>query len=221
MVVMTGPSGSGKSTILKRSMADDPRLSLSVSHTTRAPRPGEQHGSDYHFVSDDTFDEMIAERAFAEWAAVHLNRYGTSKAEIERLWEAGKDIVFDIDIEGAKQLMATFPDALSIFIAPPNFQTLEARLRGRGTESAEALDTRLDNARGEIAQANLYRYIVVNDELDDAVATFQSIIAAERRQTKRVLQDTLRAFSDHQTDDDPASSEPASDSHAPTEGPES
>lgn len=189
---MTGPSGSGKSTILRGVMAQDPRLALSVSHTTRPPRPGERDGVEYHFVDDATFDRMVAEGAFAEWAGVHAKRYGTSRAEIARLLGAGRDIVFDIDVQGAAQLRAAYSSAVAIFILPPTMASLEERLRGRATESEEQVQIRLQNARAEIARADTYDYLIVNDSVDEAVADFLAVIHAERRRGTRVRSITRR-----------------------------
>ncbi|TNF29482.1 MAG: guanylate kinase [Deltaproteobacteria bacterium] len=189
---MTGPSGSGKSTILKAVMAQDARLALSVSHTTRPPRPGERDGVEYHFVDDATFDQMVADDAFAEHAGVHAKRYGTSKAEIARLRGAGRDIVFDIDVQGAAQLRASYPEAVSVFILPPTMAALEERLRGRKTESEEQVQIRLQNARAEIARADTYDYLIVNDAVDEAVDDFLAVIHAERRRGTRIRSITVR-----------------------------
>ncbi|PIE19898.1 MAG: guanylate kinase [Proteobacteria bacterium] len=182
---MTGPSGSGKSTVLERLMARDPRLALSVSHTTRSPRPAEQQGVCYHYVSDEAFAALVEAGGFAEWADVHVHRYGTSHAEIARLRAEGRDIIFDIDVQGGDQLHAAYPDAVRVFVLPPSMAVLEARLRGRGTETAEQLEVRLNNARGEIARAGDYDYIIVNDRLEEAVEDFHAIIQAERRRAER------------------------------------
>lgn len=192
LIVMTGPSGSGKSTILKAVMAQDARLALSVSHTTRPPRPGERDGVEYHFVDDATFDQMVADDAFAEHAGVHAKRYGTSKAEIARLRGAGRDIVFDIDVQGAAQLRASYPEAVSVFILPPTMAALEERLRGRKTESEEQVQIRLQNARAEIARADTYDYLIVNDAVDEAVDDFLAVIHAERRRGTRIRSITVR-----------------------------
>lgn len=189
---MTGPSGSGKSTILRGVMAREPRLALSVSHTTRKPRPGEREGVDYYYVDDDSFERMVSEGAFAEWAPVHARRYGTSRAEIARLRAEGRDIVFDIDVQGATQLRAAYPDAVAVFILPPSMQSLEERLRGRATESEEQVRLRLDTARAEIARADTYDYLIVNDSVEQAVADFQAVIQAERRRGTRARAITRR-----------------------------
>ncbi|MCC6625696.1 MAG: guanylate kinase [Deltaproteobacteria bacterium] len=185
LVVLAGPSGTGKSTLLARAFAADPRLSFSVSHTTRPPRAGEVDGQAYHFVDEATFDHMIEVNAFAEWAHVHSRRYGTSKAEVQRLRDADRDIVFDVDVQGAAALTAAYPEAVSVFILPPSFASLEARLRGRGTEGEAQLAVRLANARREIAEANTFTYTIVNDDVATAAAALVAIIRAERLRTSR------------------------------------
>lgn len=185
LIVMAGPSGTGKSTILERVFAEDARLSFSVSHTTRPPRPGEVDGQSYHFVSDDQFAALVADDAFAEWAHVHTRRYGTSKAEIKRLRDADKDIVFDVDVQGAASLRRAYREATLVFILPPSMAVLESRLRGRGTESDAQLAVRLDNARKEIAQAATFDYLIVNDDVARAADSLTAIIRAERLKASR------------------------------------
>ena len=186
LVVLAGPSGSGKSTLLARVFAADPRLAFSVSHTTRPARPGETDGQNYHFVDHAEFERMIAADAFAEWAPVHARKYGTSKAEIERLRAADKDIVFDVDVQGAASLTRVYPDAVSVFILPPSLAILEQRLRGRGTESDDQVSVRLENAKKEIARAGDFAYTIVNDDLVRAASELGAIITAERRRTSRL-----------------------------------
>lgn len=188
MVVLTAPSGTGKTTVAERVLAAEPGLAFSVSHTTRRPRAGEVEGRDYHYVDDATFEAMVVADGFAEHARVHAHRYGTSHAEIDRLWGEGRDILFDIDPQGAFQLMAAYADAITIFMLPPSMATLEARLRGRRTESEAQVQLRLANARSEIACAPRYHYVIVNDIIDDAAHTFRAILAAERAKTGRHAQ---------------------------------
>lgn len=183
LIVLAGPSGTGKSTVLKEVFAVDPRLAFSVSHTTRAPREGEIEGREYHFVADEAFDALVAEDAFVEWAHVHGRRYGTAKAEIRRLQEAGFDIVFDIDVQGAENLCQAMPEAVSIFLLPPSLATLDGRLRGRGTETAANLELRLANARREIARAPAFQYLLVNASIQEAAQNLRAIVAAERLRT--------------------------------------
>ncbi|MFP7753354.1 guanylate kinase [Thermodesulfobacteriota bacterium B35] len=186
LLVLSAPSGCGKTTILKRVMAELPGLVFSVSHTTRAPRPGEVDGRDYHFVGRDEF-ETIRDRTpsgFLEWAEVHGNLYGTSRQEVERLRARGLDVVLDIDVQGAVQVRRDW-DPVTVFIAPPSLAELERRLRGRGTEAAETIALRLANARREMKAAADYEYLVVNDVLDVAVDALRSIIVAERCRRRR------------------------------------
>lgn len=186
LFVLTGPSGSGKSTILKDVFAGDPRLAFSISCTTRPPRPGEVDGKDYYFVDNDTFDGLVADDAFVEWAHVHTRRYGTRKAEIERLFALGHDIVFDIDTVGAFNIKRAHPDAVLIFVLPPSLAILESRLRGRKTETDEMIAVRLNNAKNEIAQADRFDYLVINDDVGSASVALTSILRAERHKTKRL-----------------------------------
>ena len=185
LIVLAGPSGTGKSTIIKDWFARDPRLAFSVSHTTRPARAGERDGVDYHFVDNAAFDAMVEVGDFAEWANVHQRRYGTSKAEIRRLSDAGKDPVFDIDVVGADNLKQAYPDCVRIFILPPSLAILEARLRGRGTEAEAMIQTRLANARNEIAQAGRFDYLVTNGSVALAAAALEAIIQAERQRASR------------------------------------
>jgi guanylate kinase len=163
-----------------------PGLNFSVSHTTRQPRSGEQHGRDYFFVERETFEQMIAEQQFIEWARVHDNYYGTSiMAVSERLGE-GEDIILDIDVQGAAIIRETKTlSAVQIFIAPPGLKVLEERLRGRNTEDEKTLLLRLKNAETEMKAAQSYDYLVVNDQLEEAVETLMAIIVAERARARR------------------------------------
>ena len=181
IVVMTAPSGTGKTTVAERVFAAEPELGFSVSVTTRPPREGEVDGEDYHFVSDEAFDQLVADDAFAEWAHVHKQRYGTTKAEIAKKHDEGFDVLLDVDVQGAHAILDAYPNAVSIFILPPSMAELGRRLRGRGSESIEQLTTRLATARSEIFEAAHFRYLIVNDDLDDAVAAFRAILAAERQ----------------------------------------
>jgi len=186
LIVLAGPSGTGKSTILERVFASDGRLSFSISHTTRPARPGEIDGQSYHFVDPETFTHMVEDHAFAEWAQVHsLHRYGTSKAEIQRLCDADRDIVFDVDVQGASSLRTAYPDCVTVFILPPSMQILERRLRGRGTESDANIELRLESARNELIQATTFDYLIVNEHIDSAATALQAIIRAERMRATR------------------------------------
>ena len=185
MVILTAPSGTGKTTLAKRVLAAEPGLAFSVSHTTRAPREGEETGVAYHFVDDGAFDDLVASASFAEWAHVHQRRYGTSHQEIQRLWSLGYDILFDIDPQGGVQLMEAYPEAISVFLVPPSMEELERRLRGRGSDSEEQITTRLGVVRAEIAYADRYDYTIANDDLDTAVDDFRAVIRAERQRTRQ------------------------------------
>lgn len=182
LLVVSAPSGCGKTTILKQVMAKLSGLAFSVSHTTRQPRLGEVDGKDYHFVSKEQFIAVRDEQpsGFLEWAQVHGNFYGTSRRGVEELLAAGKDVVLDIDIQGAEQVREN-ADPVTVFISPPTLEELERRLRGRGTESPDDIDFRLANAENEMAAASRYRYLIINDELEQAVRDLQAIITAERR----------------------------------------
>ncbi|NIA04637.1 MAG: guanylate kinase [Proteobacteria bacterium] len=188
LLVLSAPSGGGKTTILKKVMAGLPGLVFSVSHTTRKPRPGEQDGRDYYFVSRLEF-ESIRDRhpsGFLEWAEVHGNLYGTSRAAVEQRLGGGRDVVLDIDVQGAAQIRQS-ADPVTVFIAPPSLAELEARLRGRGTENEQTLALRLENAKQELTTMDLYDYLVVNDRLDEAVESLRSIIIAERCRRRRTV----------------------------------
>lgn len=188
LFVLTGPSGSGKSTILKDVFAQDPRLAFSISCTTRPGRPGEVDGKDYYFVDNEAFDRHVENDDFIEWAHVHTRRYGTRKSEVERLFSLGHDIVFDIDTVGAFNVQKSHPEAVLIFVLPPSLTVLEARLRGRKTETDEMIAVRLNNAKNEIAQAHRFDYLVINDDVGSASAALSSIILAERHKTRRLAQ---------------------------------
>ncbi len=176
LIIIAAPSGGGKSTVLKRVFAEVPDLLFSISHTTRAPRKGEENGREYFFVDETQFEDLVAKGAFLEWAEVHGRRYGTSQAELDRARTQGKDLVLDIDVQGAAQILKAHPEALSIFLKPPSEEVLRERLRGRGSESEESLAVRLQNARGEMARASEFRHVVVNDRLDEAVAAVRGIL---------------------------------------------
>ncbi len=188
LFVLSAPSGGGKTTILKKVMADLPGLVFSVSHTTRKPRPGEEDGRDYYFVSRQEF-ESIRDRqpsGFLEWAEVHGNLYGTSRAAVEQRLGGGRDVVLDIDVQGAAQIRES-ADPVTVFIAPPSLAELAARLRGRGTEDEHTLALRLENAKQELAFMDRYDYLVVNDRLAEAVESLRSIIIAERCRRRRAV----------------------------------
>ncbi len=180
LIIIAAPSGGGKSTVLRRVFAEVPDLLFSISHTTRAPRKGEENAREYFFVDERGFRELVAKGAFLEWAEVHGRLYGTSFAELDRARSLGKDLVLDIDVQGAAQILKAHPEALSIFIKPPSDQVLRERLRARGSETEESLAIRLQNAHGEMERASEFRHVVVNDRLDDAVAQVRQIILDAR-----------------------------------------
>lgn len=180
LLVISGPSGTGKGTLIKRLMEEDPTLVFSVSATTRAPRPGEIDGVHYHFVTNEQYDQLVAENAFVEYATVHGNRYGTLRSEVYERLQRGENVVLDIDVQGALNVIASEKEKVSIFILPPSMKELRERLTGRGTETEEAVERRLHNAVWEISQKDRYEYKVINDDLEVCVRTLQAIIEAEK-----------------------------------------
>jgi guanylate kinase len=179
-LIVTSPSGAGKTTLVRRLLARHPELAQSVSVTTRSPRAGEEDGRDYHFVSRATFDEMVARGAFAEWAEVHGQRYGTSLEKVGEVRSRVKGMVFVIDQQGARQFKARVPEAVGVFVLPPSLDVLERRLRGRGTDNEESVARRLRDARVELTHYGMFDYVVVNDDLDAASAELEAIVVAER-----------------------------------------
>jgi len=186
LIVLSAPSGCGKTTLLKRVMADLPGLVFSVSHTTRAPRAGEKDGQDYFFVSREEFASLRDRNpsGFLEWAEVHGNLYGTGREGIERQRAAGLDVILDIDVQGAAQVRAT-ADPVTVFIAPPSIEELGRRLRGRGTEDEKTIALRLAGAEKEMRAANDYEYLIVNDDLDEAVESLRCVLIGERLRRRR------------------------------------
>lgn len=180
LIVIAAPSGGGKSTVLNRVFAEEQGLLFSISHTTRPPRKGEEDGREYFFVSPERFRALVEQGAFLEWAEVHGNLYGTSRGELDRARALGRDLVLDIDVQGAEQVVKSHPWALTIFLRPPTLEVLKARLQGRGTDSAESLAVRIRNAKIELARAGEFQHVVVNEDLDTAVNEVKAIIAAER-----------------------------------------
>jgi guanylate kinase len=185
-IVMSAPSGAGKTTIARELLSRRNDVGYSVSCTTRAPRPGEQDGVDYHFLSPEAFEAAVRGDEFAEWAEVHGNRYGTLKSEVEKVMASGKHVMLDIDVQGARQLRQRFLESVTIFVVPPSVEALVARLTGRKTESAEALALRLRNAQLELAEAEQYQHVVVNDRLEHAVALVSAIIDEETTKRERL-----------------------------------
>ena len=187
LFVISAPSGAGKTTLLKGVMSSLLRLAFSVSHTTRAPRAGEEDGREYHFITRDIFKQMIAENKFVEYADVHGNFYGTSYASITEQLADGYDVILDIDVQGAAILREREEvDAAYVFIAPPTIAELERRLRGRGTESEDVIQVRLTNALTELDVSNEYEYLIVNNDIKEATHLLESIILAERAKGHRL-----------------------------------
>ncbi len=180
LFVVAAPSGAGKSSLVKALMAQDPGLQLSVSHTTRSPRGQEQNGREYYFVSPAAFDAMVQANAFVEWAHVHNHRYGTSRQAIEEKMVAGADIVLEIDFQGAMQIKKLFPHAVTVFILPPSWEELKARLEKRGEDSPEVITVRLQNAAIEMAQAPNFDFVIINDLFERALADLQLVVKAQR-----------------------------------------
>jgi len=183
MLVLSSPSGAGKSTLSRWLLSKDDMISMSVSATTRSPRPGETDGEDYYFKSEAEFKDMIADQAFLEHAKVFDNYYGTPKAPVEAALQAGRDVMFDIDWQGAQQLPKD--DLVKVFILPPSKQALYERLKTRAQDSDEVVQKRMAKANGEITHWNEYDYIIVNDDLDKAKAELLSILNAERLKRER------------------------------------
>ncbi|MBI3178271.1 MAG: guanylate kinase, partial [Deltaproteobacteria bacterium] len=179
-LVVSAPSGAGKTTLCRRVMAELTGVEFSVSHTTRPPRANERDGVDYHFVSDAEFDRLVEAGAFLEWAHVHDHRYGTAKVEADTRLPRGIDVLFDIDVQGGRQIAQRVKDAVLVFVLPPDMASLEARLTGRGSDGPDVIARRLQKARQELAQASFYTHFIVNDVLERAVDELRSIVIAER-----------------------------------------
>ena len=185
LIVVSSPSGGGKGTLIRRVLKEVPNLGYSVSYTTRQPRLGETNGRDYFFVTTETFTEMERDGAFLEWANVHGNLYGTAHAQVERELAEGRDIILEIDVQGARSVRSLVSAAVSVFILPPSFDVLCARLTARGSERADDLTLRLRNARGEVEHYSEFEYVIINDEADRAASQLASIIYAERARCER------------------------------------
>jgi guanylate kinase len=194
LFVLSSPSGAGKSTIARMLMATDDGLALSVSATTRPIRPGEADGKDYHFVSEEKFEAMVAAGEFLEWAFVFGHRYGTLKSEVLKVIESGRDVLLDIDWQGTQQLKQVDPDIVRVFILPPSMTELERRLRARGTDTEEVIRRRMDRATAEISHWAEYDYVLINNDAEKCRELVHNILKAERlKATRRVfLHDFVR-----------------------------
>ena len=178
LIVLIGPSGVGKGTLVRSLLARHPDIILSISVTTRAPRVGEIDGKDYYFVSLDQFQEMVENGALLEWAKFANNCYGTPKQAVEEQINLGKSVLLEIELEGARQIRQSFPQALTIFILPPSWEELERRLRSRAQDSESAINLRLERAKTEIAAAGEFDYQVINDDLETTITQLENLIFA-------------------------------------------
>ncbi len=185
LLILSSPSGAGKTTLSNRLRGEFPGLRFSVSHTTRKPRPTEVDGREYHFVDRSQFEQMIRAGSFAEHAQVHGNLYGTTVKEIDLARTRNEGVLFDIDYQGARQIKASFADAIGVFILPPSLAELERRLRGRGTEDEATTVRRLEAAKSEIAHYGFFDYVIVNDDVDGAYGKLRSVVLAERCKRQR------------------------------------
>ena len=185
LIVISSPSGGGKGTILKELFKRHDNLRMSVSATTRAPRPGEEHGVHYYFISKEEFEQNIRDGAMLEYASYVSNFYGTPKAPVENWLNEGKDVILEIEVQGGRQIKEVAPDCVSLFILPPSLEVLESRLRGRGTEPDEVIQKRLGAAKEEIRCLRDYDYTVINDTVEQAVQDIEAIIAAEKLRVSR------------------------------------
>lgn len=176
LFVVSAPSGAGKTTLCKAARSRLPELVYSISSTTRAPRPGEEEGRDYFFVGEDQFRKGIETGQWAEWAKVHDHYYGTSARFIDQHLKMGRDVLLDIDVQGARQILERYPQAVTIFIVAPSMDILRQRLVARGQDAADVIDKRMKNAENEIANKGWYRHVLINDNLDAAIDRFISIL---------------------------------------------
>jgi guanylate kinase len=185
LFIVSAPSGAGKTTLINKLLKVFPEIAVSVSCTTRARRPGERAGRDYHFVTQKRFAAVRGRKGFAEWARVHDALYGTPRAPLERAMRCGRDMLLDIDVQGARKIKRLYPDAVSIFVMPPSWRVLRQRLAGRGTDGRKTILRRLETARREIGEIVRYDYVVVNSDLAAAVESAKAIVVAEKLRVSR------------------------------------
>lgn len=195
LIIISSPSGGGKGSLIKEVRSMLPDLSYSVSHTTRPQRFGEENGREYFFVSEEEFERRIGGGDFLEYAEVHGNLYGTSLRESEKVFNTGRDLIVEVDVQGALQISDKLPESITIFILPPSFEVLKARLTARGTEGESELRTRLKNAFNEVLEYERFKYVIVNEDLSTAARQIVSIINAERQRLDRQT-DAIRVILD-------------------------
>lgn len=193
IIVISAASGTGKTTLARKLIASRPDCEFSISHTTRPPRAGERNGKDYHFVCLNQFLEMIQANEFVEFATVHGNYYGTSHQSIRDLTQQGSHVILDIDYQGAYQIRQKIPEAVLVFVLPPDYDTLRKRLSSRGTDDQDVIRTRMKNAIDEIAQFSQFDYAIINDDFDEALRDFEAILRAEiaHRNTRLEIQQII------------------------------
>lgn len=196
LFVISAPSGAGKSSLVRALLEADAAIALSTSHTTRAPRGQEQDGREYFFCDDAQFDALLENAAFLEWANVHGQRYGTSRHTVEAELQAGRDVILEIDYQGAFQVQQQFPQAQLIFILPPSMAELQARIERRGEDSAEKIALRMHNAKTEMAQAARFDFVIINDDFSQAVADLQTVVRAQRLKPAAQRQRHAALFAD-------------------------
>lgn len=196
LIVVSSPSGGGKGTLIDRVLQTVPGVSYSISYTTRAARDNERNGREYFFVSREVFEEMIGRSEFLEWANVYGHLYGTSRSQVEEERAAGRDIILEIDVQGAESIRGLVPDAVTVFILPPSFELLRKRLVARGTDLPEDLDRRLRGAPAEVRQYKNFQYVILNDDINRASAQLASVIYAERARRERQESTSSEALAD-------------------------
>lgn len=197
LFIITAPSGAGKTSLVRALLAADTRVRLSVSYTTRPMRPGEVGGVDYHFITEERFQQMLADGDFLESAEVHGARYGTSQSTVEEVLRDGHDLVLEIDWQGAAQVRKLYPEAVSIFILPPSMEALEQRLKKRGQDAPQVITRRLAGAREEIAHVSEFDYVIINDQFETAIHDLLAIVRSQRLRADKQLwrhQELLQKF---------------------------